>query len=311
VTRLVAVTGATGFIGPALVRALARRGFKLRLLVRRWSPLPSLPGVAAELVLGDLMDEATLKQLVGGVDAVVHGAGLIKARRASDFMAVNRDGTALLSAFAPDARLVLLSSLAAREPQLSRYAASKRAAEEVVSGRSGPWLVVRAPAVYGPGDRETLAYFRAASRGLALQPLVEEARLSLIHVADLAEALATAVDKPPAPAIFEIDDGREGGYLYRDMARAAGKALGRRLWQVAVPRPAMNALAALNRFVQILGGPVQILTEGKVNEIFHKDWRVHDRRLAAAVPWRPHYDLEAGFGDTVAWYRRNGWLRSP
>ncbi|MBV8186048.1 MAG: SDR family NAD(P)-dependent oxidoreductase [Alphaproteobacteria bacterium] len=308
---IVAVTGATGFIGPALVSALARRGYKLRLLVRRWSPLPSLPGVEAELVLGDLLDEAALKRLVDGVDAVVHAAGLIKARRPSDFMAVNRDGTALLSAIAPDSRLVLLSSLAAREPQLSPYAASKRAAEEVVSGRSGPWLTVRAPAVYGPGDRETLAYFRAASHGIALQPLVEGARLSLIHVADLAEAIATAVDKPPDSSIFEVDDGRQGGYLYADMARAAAKALGRKIRPISIPRPVMQAVANLNRLVQVLGGPTQILSSDKINEIFHPDWRVHDRRLAAAVGWQPRYGLEVGFGDTVAWYRRQGWLPNP
>ena len=65
-TKLVAVTGVTGFVGPHLVAALARRGFKLRLLVRRWSPLPSLEGVAADMVLGDLSDEAALKRLVAG-----------------------------------------------------------------------------------------------------------------------------------------------------------------------------------------------------------------------------------------------------
>jgi nucleoside-diphosphate-sugar epimerase len=235
---------------------------------------------------------------------------LIKARRASDFMMINRDGTALLSAFTPDIRLVLLSSLAAREPQLSPYAASKRAAEEVVSGRSGPWLIVRAPAVYGPGDRETLAYFKAASRGFALQPWLRDARLSLIHVADLAEALAVLVDKPPESAVMEIDDGHEGGYLYRDMARAAGKALGRRVWSVAVPRPVMEGVAIVNGLLQSVGGPVQILSGDKVKEIFHKDWCVRDHRWAAAVPWRVRYGLEEGFGDTVAWYRRHGWLRS-
>ena len=86
------------------------------------------------MVLGDLSDEAALRRLVEGADAVVHAAGLIKARRPADFLAINRDGTALLSALAPDARFLLLSSLAAREPQLSPYAASKRAAEEVVAG---------------------------------------------------------------------------------------------------------------------------------------------------------------------------------
>jgi nucleoside-diphosphate-sugar epimerase len=307
-SKLVAVTGATGFVGPHLVAALARRGLKLRLLVRRWSPLPSLEGVAADIVLGDLSDETALRQLVDGADIVIHAAGLIKARTAAQFTSINRDGTARLSALAPQATFILLSSLAAREPALSPYASSKHAAEEAVAARTGPWFTVRAPAVYGPGDRETLTYFRAVARGLAPRPKLAQARLSLIHVADLAEALALAVDQSPAPATYEIDDGREGGYSYDDMAAAAGQALARAPRSLAVPRAVMSGLAQLNAIGHSLGGPVQILTPGKVAEIFHGDWAVHDRWLAAAIGFRARYDLAAGFADTILWYRRHGWL---
>ena len=306
--RLVAITGATGFVGPHLVAALARRGWKIRLLVRRWSPLPSLAGIEADLVLGDLSDETALKRLVAGADTVIHAAGLIKARNPSDFMTVNRDGTALLSALAPETMVVLLSSLAARESHLSPYAASKRAAEGVLASRSGPWLTVRAPAVYGPGDRETLAYFRAVAHGLALRPKLPAARLSLIHVADLAEALALAVERPPSPSVYEIDDGREGGYGYGDMQAAAEAGLGRTAWSLAIPRLVMDGIARMNSIGHALGGPVQILTPGKVAEIFHSDWTVHDRRLAAAIGFAARYDLAAGFADTVLWYRRHEWL---
>jgi nucleoside-diphosphate-sugar epimerase len=307
-SKWVAVTGVTGFVGPHLVAALARRGFRLRLLVRRWSPLPSLAGVAADMVLGDLLDEAALKRLVEGADAVVHAAGLIKARRSADFFTVNRDGTALLSALAPDARFLLLSSLAAREPQLSAYAASKRAAEEVVASRSGPWLTVRAPAVYGPGDRETLTYFKAVACGFAPRPKVASARLSLIHVADLVEALSLALDQPPPPSTYEIDDGKEGGYSYGDMADAAGRALGRKPLPLAVPRAVMAAVARTNAIGHSLGGSVQMLTPGKVSEIFHGDWTAHDRRLAIALGLQPRFDLATGFRETILWYRAQGWL---
>jgi len=304
--RLVAVTGATGFVGTHLVAALARRGWRLRLLVRRWSPLPSLAGVDADLVLGDVSSEPALRQLVAGADAVVHAAGLIKAKADRDFLPVNRDSAALLSALAPDAPLLLLSSLAAREPQLSAYGASKRAGEAVVATRSGPWTIVRAPAVYGPGDRETLAYFRAVNSGIAPQPRVPEARLSLIHVADLAEALALAVERSPASGTYEIDDGRT--YTYADMASAAGAALGRRPLRVAVPRSVMAGIARWNEVRQSLGGGAQILTRGKVNEIFHPDWSASDRRLAAAIGFQPRYDLTSGFRDTILWYRAKHWL---
>jgi nucleoside-diphosphate-sugar epimerase len=308
VPKLVAVTGATGFVGPHLVSALARHGWRTRLLVRRWSPLPSLGGVDAEIVWGDLGDEGALRRLVDGADAVIHAAGLIKARAASDFWTVNRDGTARLAALALDRRFVLLSSLAAREPHLSPYAASKQAAEAAVASRSGPWLVVRAPAVYGPGDRETLAYFRIAARGFALRPNLADARLSLIHVADLAEALALVVDRPPPAGVYEIDDGRQGGYSYVDMATAAGAALGRRARSVPIARIVMMGIAWLNSLRHSLGGPVQILTPAKVGEMFHRDWTLRDRRLAPTVGFVARHDLTGGFRDTVLWYRRQGWL---
>jgi hypothetical protein len=53
---------------------------------------------------------------------------------------------------------------------------------------------------------------------------------------------------------------------------------------------------------------VQILTPGKVKEIFHSDWTVHDRRLAAAIGFAARYDLARGFADTILWYRRHDWL---
>ncbi len=299
--KLVAVTGATGFVGPHLLAALARHGWTLRLLVRRWSPLPSLAGVAAEVVWGDLADEPALRRLVAGVDAVVHAAGLIKARRALDFETVNRDGTARLAAVAAGVPFLLLSSLAAREPQLSPYAASKRAAEEILAARG-------APAVYGPGDRETLVYFRAVARGLAPQPKVRDARLSLIHVADLAEALALALDRPPSSSVYEIDDGQAGGYSYADMAKAAALALGRRARSLQITRSQIMAVARLNQLRHSLGGSTQILLPAKVNEMFHRDWTIHDRRLAEAVDFRPRYDLAAGFRHTALWYRAHGWL---
>lgn len=310
-SKIAAVTGATGFVGPHLVAALARHGWTPRLLVRRMAPVPSLAGIEAELVFGDLEDDAALHRLVEGADAVVHTAGLIKARDVEDFFRVNRDGTARLSALASNAFFLLLSSIAAREPQLSAYAASKQAAEVAVAARSGRWLTVRAPAVYGPGDRETLAYFKAAERGWAPSPAGTNARLSLIHVIDLVEALVLALGQPPEPGIYEIDDGKDGAYGYLDMATAAGAALGRRPQPVSISRSLLTAIAWTNAIRQRLGAAPQILTVGKVAEMFHPDWAVHDRRLAEQLGFAAQYGLTEGFADTVRWYRGQGWLRNP
>lgn len=306
---LVAVTGATGFVGPRLVATLVRRGWRVRVLARRALPA-SLVDLGLQVVDGDLSSDAAVRRLVDGAHAVVHAAGLIKARRSAEFMAVNRDATARLSALAPDAFLLMLSSLAARAPHLSAYGASKRAGEQALAVRRGPWAAVRAPAVYGPGDRETLAWFRAVRAGLAPSPRVAAARLALIHVDDLAQALALALERPPPASIHEIDDGCEGGHDYAELATAAQAALGRRALRVAVPRIAMAALARLSAAASALDGRARMLGPDKVAEIFHPDWAVHDRRLAASIGFRARHDLSSGFRDTVAWYREQGWLRA-
>ena len=143
---------------------------------------------------------------------------------------------------------------------------------------------------------------------LAPQPKVADARLSLIHVADLAETLALALDRPPSPSTYEIDDGWQGGYSYADMATAAAAALGRRARTLQIARSQMMAVARLNLLRQSLGGSTQILIPAKVKEMFHRDWTIHDRRLASAVGFRDRYDLAEGFRHTVLWYRAQGWL---
>ncbi len=192
--RLAAVTGITGFIGGHLASELTRRGWRLRVLARSMPRLQRLAGPPVEVVQGSLSDQSALRDLVEGADAVLHLAGAIKGRSRADFMRANAEGTAALAgawrAHAPDARFVHLSSMAAREPGLSHYAASKHAAEERLQaiGAGADWSILRPAVVYGPGDRETLRIFRAASA--PVQPMLNggDARLTLIHVADLARA---------------------------------------------------------------------------------------------------------------------------
>src|SRR5665213_1536813 len=160
-----AVTGATGFLGRRLVPALVASGWRVRVLVRRTPPGDLWEGCGPELVAGDLGSLAALDTLTAGADVLIHGAGLIKAARRSDFFAVNAEGARNAARAAPAGGLLLVSSLAAREPRLSDYAASKRAGEELALAVAGPRLtIVRPPAIYGPGDRETLALFRLAGR---------------------------------------------------------------------------------------------------------------------------------------------------
>ena len=321
---LVAVTGATGFIGGRVVRRLRRDGWRLRVLIRRRPQAAADPfadDASVEAVHGPLDDGPSLRRLVEGAAAVVHIAGLVRARSRAEFFGVNADGVArLVEAVAAQpvpAHVVLVSSLAAREPGLSAYAASKRAGEAALTGGGPdgatvvPWTILRPPAVYGPGDRQTLTFFRLARLGLAPVPASAAARVSLIHADDLAAAVATVLDESGAARglIAEPDDGQPGGYSWPALVAAVAEQLGRSVRPLRVPRTLLYAYSWLSSAPRLLvPGHRPALTPDKVRELYHHDWVCDSASMTAATTWRPRTPIGPGFAGTIAWYRRHGWL---
>lgn len=308
---LAALTGATGFLGQALAQGLAERGYRLRMLIRP----DAEPPAEGELVRGRLAEAEALERLVEGADLVIHAAGLIKARRPADFGPVNvqgaRDIAEASARCSPDARFLLVSSLSAREPRLSAYAASKAAGEAAVREvlEPGRLTIVRPPAIYGPGDRETLALFRAV-RSLPVLPMLgpAHARLSLIHVADAAAQILDLAERLACGATFALADARSEGYGWREIVQAAASAVGRRpAPTVRIPTALVLGVGAANSLAGRIGLRARIMTLGKAREALHPDWVVsQSERAPQEAPCR--FDLAAGFADTVAWYRSKGWL---
>lgn len=311
----VAVTGGSGFVGRHVVRRLLAAGWHVRALLRRPDALDDLAAAGSVSVLhGDLAGEDTLGRLVAGADAVVHCAGLVAARSTREFMAVNSEGTARLlravGAAGTAPRFVLVSSLAAREPQLSPYARSKRQAEEQLRslGAGLHWQILRPPVVYGPGDRATLPLFRQFARGLALCP-AGSGRFSMIYVEDLAAAAADLLQTNLAPGqVLELDDGTAEGYGWPDVLATAERQLGRPIRVLAVPRPLQRVAAVLSTAGAALTGRAPMLSQGKVNEITYPDWVCRHDRLDDCFSWRPRVGLDEGFARTLAWYKAAGWL---
>jgi nucleoside-diphosphate-sugar epimerase len=312
----VAVTGATGFVGSHVIRRLTASGHQVRILARRMPITALTPEKPLEVVLGDLDDQTALHRLVGGVDAVIHVAGIIKARHAPEFQKVNVEGTRhvaqALSEVSPDIRVIHISSLAAREPSLSPYCASKRGGEDAIKTIANParLTIIRPPAVYGPGDAEIFPMFKAASLGLFAYPAARQSRVSLIHGADLATAIVAAVEAPAAlDPVYELDDGHAGGYAWPEIGAGLSAALGRRVRMVRVPRPVLTAIAAGVELHRRVAGSLTALSFAKVPELYHADWAAQGPRLEARTGWKPGFDLTKGFSDTLAWYRAIGWMR--
>jgi nucleoside-diphosphate-sugar epimerase len=311
----VALTGGTGFIGAHLARRMVDAGYRVRALVRRPEMASRLAAIDACLVPGSLDDRESLLRLVADCDAVVHCAGAIKALNVEEFDRINRGGTEALVDAVVTAdhrpRLVLMSSLAARSPTVSPYAASKRRSEIAVERRGAGlrWTALRPPIVYGPGDRETFVMFRAARLGIVPMMGPRDARISFIHVDDLADAVITVLGAERDQAgVYEVHDGEPGGYGWAAIAEAIGRAVGRRLRPLPVPRMALAAAAATGNLLQRALGRPMMLTPMKLGEISHPDWACRDSGLEEAIGWRPKRRIEEGFRDAVAWYRSQGWL---
>ena len=309
----VAVTGATGFIGRSIVRHLRDRGYKVRLLVRQGG---SAKTSGDELVTGTLDDFPSLCALVRNADAVIHCAGVVRAGRADDFRRVNTLGTErLLAAIrgAPrPARVMLISSLAAREPHLSAYAFSKRAAEDLVTASGFEYCIIRPPAVYGPGDRTSLPLFRLLSRPLAVLPGSSRSRFSVLFVNDLATLVAAFVERPRWNGeVLEPDDGHPGGYGWKDLAAIAGESLGIGIRPLLVPRWLLWVPSVLSQAMAPPFGLLPLITPGKLRELYHDDWVCRGGLRGCLHGWQARMPLSEGLAITLSWYVRNGWQAAP
>lgn len=301
----IAMTGATGFVGAeTLDRALAA-GLTVKALARSAQP----PRARLKWVHGSLADSRALDKTIRDVDVVIHIAGVVNAPDRAGFEAGNALGTvAVVDAMRRHGvrRLVHVSSLAAREPDLSDYGWSKDLAERHVKASGLDWTIARPPAIYGSGDREMLDLFRMAKRGLLLLP--PGGRLSVIHVGDLARLLLTlAADRDASLAhVYEVDDGREGGWDHADFGRALGRAVGRATVRtLATPPWLLNAAARADR---LLRGRKAKLTPDRVRYFCHPDW-VSTPSLAVPAPlWTPQIATEDGLKATAEAYRAKGWL---
>lgn len=308
---LAAITGASGFVGSHVAERLAAQGWRLRLLVHRSSLPPALRALAPELIPGDLGDPLALDHLVQNADAVIHTAGLTQARRDREFFQANTAGSGNLATAvrqqAPRARLILISSLAAREPQLSAYAASKRAGEDAALATGVAPLILRPAAIYGPGDRETLRLFRAARLPFFAIPATG-GRLSVVHVADVAEAVGAVAADRSLRGTFEVTDDHPAGYTWEELAAALAVAVDATPRVIPVPRAILRATAPLLHLCR-LGGATTMLSPGKLREALHDDWASSADAQLPAAAWKPRIGLRPGLAATAQWYRENGWMR--
>lgn len=296
----------------------------MTVLVRSPAKAAALAPLGVRVVAGHLHDPAALEAAVAGQDIVYHAAGLIAGRDEAEFMAVNRDGTRNVLRAAERAsvgRLILVSSMAAAGPAargrplrghepprpVTAYGRSKLAGEALVTGGRVPWTIVRPPMVYGPRDVEVLKLFRLARLGIA--PLVGDGtqELSVVHAADLADALVAAgtgagtVGRTYYACHPEIFTGEA-------IVREIGSVMGKSPVLVRVPAAIGRGVLRVTGAAARLAGRTTILTLDKANELFQPAWTGDPGPLTQDTGWRAARDLRTGLEETHRWYRAAGWL---
>ncbi len=301
----IALTGATGFVGSAVLDEALRQGHTVAALTRR--PQPAREGV--RWIEGTLEDPEAIDDLLDAADVTIHVAGLTNAPDPAAFEKANVEGTRTIVDIANArevSRLVLVSSLSAREPKLSAYGASKAKAEAIVNDdRTLNSIIVRPPAVYGPRDVDMFELFRSARYGLV--PLPPRGATSIIHVHDLARLLVNLAEPNQLNGrVFEPDDGRVGGYSHKELGQAIGRAVGRRsVLAVNLPKDVLKLAAKADK---LLRGDKAKLTADRVGYMLHPNWIARSDRAVPADVWTPEIDGEAGLKSTAEWYEQEGWL---
>jgi len=256
-----------------------------------------------------LQDSASLDKLVNGCDAVIHCAGAVRGVTEAQFNRTNEEGTARLAAIAAEQnqppRFLALSSLAAREPQLSAYANSKKRAELALTKAAGnmPWLALRPPAVYGPGDKEMLPLFQAMAKGIAPMITPRDARFSMIFVQDLVAAMqAWLQQETPATGIYELHDGHPQGYRFSQVVDVARQISGKSVRTLNIPLALLSPVAGFNWLAgQLLSNYHPMLTPGKLRELGHHNWVCDNQALQQKLDWQPKFGLKEGLLATPGW----------
>jgi nucleoside-diphosphate-sugar epimerase len=324
----VLVTGASGFVGGHIVEALQSRGFSVRCLVRKTSSLDFIASLRPELVFGDVTVPATLASALEGADAVVHSAGLTKAAFSRDYFRVNEEGCRNLYAASMNlrphlAKIVHISSLAAFGPAaggspvteespphpVSNYGRSKLAGQRVAEtyARDLPISIVIPPAVYGPGDKDFLAYFKLVDRGI--MPFIGRTarHLSLIYVRDLAEAVVRILlSESTAGRAYLVDDGSVQSWA--SMAETIGRAMDKTPRRVYIPAVVTKCAGLMGDLLSWVTGRAALLNGNKVKELLQPMWVCSSNRIREELGFRAAYSLEEGIRETLAWYREHQWL---
>lgn len=309
--KIVALTGATGFVGGHLLNALLSQGYIINALTRQ--PRKSTENLT--WINGDLQNTAAIKELICDADIVINLAGLVKARSLNDFNAANSVAVTTIlneiNALENKPHFIQISTLAAREAGLSHYASSKFDGEQrIINNETNlNWTILRPPAIYGPRDLETLKIFKMIKFRLALYPDNKHNRASWLHVEDLSEAILKIMEQDRHYGkIIEIDDGQARGYSHEELFNICSEIMEIKPLYISIPKFILKLIGHSNDIIGAILRTAPMVSSQKVNELCHSDWVCHNDEDNEIKGWHPKYDLNKGLKQVLKWYKDNQYI---
>jgi dihydroflavonol-4-reductase len=319
------LTGGTGFIGSHLAEYLLDESAEVFALVRDPHNLKWLKGLDIHLLKGDLL---SIPSLPSEVDYVFHLAGLTNSINKADYYTVNQQGTASLFQSLHDQKIlpkkiIYLSSLAAAGPSsngnpvqesspphpVTPYGKSKLMgeAEALKFKKLYQIVILRAPAVFGPRDKDFLYYFKWIKKGILPAIGSKQRQMSLCYVKDLVRAFHLCSQKElESGEIFNIGD--HNPCSYDRFGELAGKAMGKKLKKVKIPIP-VGYLVALTAD---LGGKISkkpsALNLGRFKQMRQRGWIADMKKAREKLSFKPQYSLQEAIQETLSWYFKQSWL---
>lgn len=332
--KRILITGASGFIGSFIVEEALRQGMETWAAVRSSSSRAYLNDQRINFIELDLSDEQRLIEQLKDhqFDYVVHAAGVTKCINKDDFRRVNTEGTrhlvaALRALRMPIERFVFLSSLsvmgAIREQQPyteireddtpqpnTAYGKSKLEAEETLKARSEeqfPYVILRPTGVYGPREKDYFIMAKSIKGHSDFAVGYKPQDITFVYVQDVVQAVFLALDHGKTGRTYFLSDGKV--YRSATFSNLIRRELGNPWWiRITAPIWILRIVTAVGDIIGRLSGKAIALNNDKYHILRQRNWRCDIQPAIDELGYKPQYDLERGVRETIAWYKKEGWI---
>ncbi len=327
------VTGASGFIGSFIVEEALRQGFETWAAVRKSSSREYLQDSRIHFIELDFSSEEKLMEQLRGheFDYVVHTAGVTKCLKTEDFFKVNYQGTvnlvqAILKLQMPLKRFVYLSSLsvygAIREQQPyqeieetdhprpnTAYGKSKLKTEQYLDsiGNDFNYIILRPTGVYGPREKDYFLMAKSIKGHLDFSVGFKRQDITFVYIDDVVQAVFLALDRGMSGRKYFLSDGNV--YQSSTFSDYIHNELGSPWWiRIKAPVWVLKVVTFFGEYVGRTTGKTSALNHDKYNILKQRNWRCNIEPACDELGYHPHFGLQQGVKETMAWYKQHHWL---